>query len=331
MSANTGNKRQTAPRLAITMGDPAGIGPEVAIKAVVACRQKNRFTPLLVGDPVVFRDTAQRLRLGRQLEASGAEFIPAGTLPPRYQACGTPRSAAARAACGDAAFHSILKAVDLVQSGSADAIATAPIHKAHLAAAGHDYPGHTELLAVLAGNVPVRMMMAGPKLRVVLATIHVRLADVPKQLTHDHLVETFVITAESLKHRFGIASPRLAVAGLNPHAGESGLFGDEEIRIIAPAVRAARRRRLQIVGPLAADGLFAHAVEGTYDAIVCMYHDQGLGPFKLVHFADGVNVTLGLPYLRTSPDHGTAFDIAGTGKADPRSMMAAVRLALGAK
>jgi len=309
------------------MGDPAGIGPEVAIKAIAACTATTGFQPILVGDTEVFRATARRLRLSKPLEGCGAEVMAAGALPARYREPGAPRTATARAACGDAAFAAIATAVQLVQSGAADALVTAPINKSHLAAAGHDYPGHTELLAALAGNVPVRMMMAGPKLRVVLATIHMRLADVPRRLSREGLLETFTITAHALRDRFGIRAPRLAVAGLNPHAGEDGLFGDEEIRIIAPAVRAARRRKLDIVGPLAADGLFAHAAAGAYDAIICMYHDQGLCPFKLVHFADGVNVTLGLPYVRTSPDHGTAFDIAGTGKADPRSMIAALQLA----
>ncbi len=310
------------------MGDPAGIGPEVAVKAVVACAATTAFTPILVGDPELLRDSARRLRLAKQLAGSGAEFVAACAVPRRYRLPGPPRSAAARAACGDAAYSCITAAVQLIAARQADALATAPINKAHLAAAGHDFPGHTELLAELAGNVPVRMMMAGPKLRVVLATIHIRLADVPRRLSRDGLLETFTITAHALQSRFGIRHPRLAVAGLNPHAGEAGLFGDEEIRIIAPAVRAARRRRIDVVGPFAADGLFPHAAAGAYDAVICMYHDQGLGPFKLLHFADGVNVTLGLPYVRTSPDHGTAFDIAGTGKADPSSMIAALRLAI---
>ncbi len=310
------------------MGDPAGIGPEVAVKAVVACAATAAFTPILVGDPELLADSARRLRLAKRLAATGAEFVDACSVPPRYRSPGPPRSPAARAACGEAAYLSITAAVQLIRASHADALATAPINKAHLAAAGHDFPGHTELLAELAGKVPVRMMMAGPKLRVVLATIHIRLADVPRRLSREGLLETFTITAHALQSQFGIRHPRLAVAGLNPHAGEAGLFGDEEIRIIAPAVRAARRRRIDIVGPLAADGLFAHAAAGAYDAIICMYHDQGLGPFKLLHFADGVNVTLGLPYVRTSPDHGTAFDIAGTGKADPSSMIAALRLAI---
>lgn len=315
------------PRLAITMGDPAGIGPEVALKAVVSVAPELSFTPILVGDPEVFRATARRLRLRRQLNAIEIELCDAAAVPATARQPGAPRAQSTRAACGAAAFDSILAGVQLVDQGIADGLVTAPISKAHLAAAGRDFPGHTELLAELAGGVPVRMMLAGPQLRVVLATIHVRLAEVPQRLSVAGLLETFKITAAALREQLGLSQPRIAVAGLNPHAGEGGLFGDEEIKLITPAIRAARRSGLHVEGPFAADGLFAHAVQGAYDAIVCMYHDQGLGPFKLLHFADGVNVTLGLPYVRTSPDHGTAFDIAGTGKADARSMCAAIRFA----
>jgi len=161
-------------------------------------------------------------------------------------------------------------------------------------------------------------------------TTHMALAAVPRRLTADAILETIRITVAGLRDCFGLPAPRVAVAGLNPHAGEDGLFGDEERRVIAPAVRAARRRGLDVQGPFAADGLFAQAAGGAYDAVVCMYHDQGLGPFKLLHFADGVNITLGLPFVRTSPDHGTAFDIAGTGRADPSSMIAALALAAAA-
>jgi len=178
--------------------------------------------------------------------------------------------------------------------------------------------------------VPVRMMMVGGELRVVLVTIHLPLAQVPRRLSVDGVRETIMLTAQGLRRWFGVAAPRIAVAGLNPHAGEHGLFGDEEARVITPAIRAARHRGLQVSGPWAADGLFGQAAQGVrnaYDALVCMYHDQGLAPFKFVHFADGVNFTLGLPFARTSPDHGTAFDIAGSGQADPRSMIAALQVA----
>jgi 4-hydroxythreonine-4-phosphate dehydrogenase len=228
---------------------------------------------------------------------------------------------------GRAAHAAILTGVQLVRDGHASALVTAPICKANLVAAGVNAPGHTELLAELCGGVPVRMMMAGPQLRVVLATTHLAIRDVPGALTTSLIRETLAIADAGLRRHFGIARPRLGVAGLNPHAGESGLFGDEEIRIIGPAVRAARRAGIDARGPLAADSLFPLAAAGRVDAVVCMYHDQGLAPFKLVHFADGVNVTIGLPFVRTSPDHGTAHDIAGRGAADPSSMAAALRLA----
>jgi 4-hydroxythreonine-4-phosphate dehydrogenase len=173
----------------------------------------------------------------------------------------------------------------------------------------------------------VRMMMVGPRLRVILVTTHLALAKVPRALSRELVRETLQIADRALRDQFGLAHPRIGVAGLNPHAGEQGVFGDEEIRIIAPAVRAAQRRGIDARGPLAADSLFPHAYEGHVDAVVCMYHDQGLAPFKLVHFADGVNVTIGLPFVRTSPDHGTAHDIAGRGKADSSSMAAALALA----
>jgi len=316
-------------RLAITMGDPAGIGPEVALRALAAAGPAAGIEAILVGDPAVWRETATRLRLGRSLAA--ATIVPTSDLPLRYRAPGLPRGSAAQAACGAAAYAAILAAVRLVRLGDADAIVTAPICKAHLVAAGHDVPGHTELLARLSRAKPVRMMMAGPRLRVVLATTHLPLAAVPGALTIAGIRDSIALADAGMRRHYGLRRPRIAVAGLNPHAGEQGLFGDEELRVIAPAVRAAQRAGLTVAGPLAADSLFPQLAAGAYDAAVCMYHDQGLAPFKLMHFADGVNVTLGLPFVRTSPDHGTAFDLAGRGVADPRSMAAAIALAAAAR
>jgi len=320
--------------IALTMGDPAGIGPEVTLKALRMPAVAKSVQPILVGDPRVWDVTARRLDIRLHL-VSCAGSAPAGSvrvvatsaLPQRWCVPGLPRAWAHASACGEAAYQAILAAVGLVQDGRAAAIVTAPISKAHLNAAGHDFPGHTELLAKLGGGVPVRMMMAGPRLRVVLVTIHMALAQVPKRLSREAVLETITITDAALRCQFGIAAPRIAIAGLNPHAGEGGLFGDEEARFIAPAVHVARRRQITVQGPLAADGMFAAAAEGAFDAVICMYHDQGLAPFKLLHFADGVNVTLGLPFVRTSPDHGTAFDIAGRDVADARSMAAAIALA----
>ncbi len=320
--------RSSRPVLAISMGDPAGIGPEVTLKALAQPKVRRAVTPILVGLPQVFHATAERLglKLGDRLQTLSIEDGTHRTHE-SYGSHGLPRTRRAKAACGSAAYAAILAAARLVQEGHAEALVTAPISKEHVALAGHDIPGHTELLAQLAGDVPVRMMLAGPKLRVVLATIHMALAEVPRRIDAPLVLETLRITEHALRRDFGIARPRIAVTGLNPHAGEGGLFGDEEIRVIAPALRRARRAGMQADGPAAADGVFAHAMSGTYDAVVCMYHDQGLGPFKLLHFADGVNVTLGLPFVRTSPDHGTAFDLAGRGVADPSSMAAAILMA----
>jgi 4-hydroxythreonine-4-phosphate dehydrogenase len=315
------------------MGDPGGVGAEVALKAI-ANRSAGKAVPILVGDMRVWQQTARRLRPSvrlRDWEAparkGNVRVLQTSALAERDCTPGKPRTRRSAAARGEAAFAAIVAAVRLVGSGQAAGVVTGPIAKAHLAAAGHDYPGHTELLAHLCGDVPVRMMMAGSRLRVVLVTTHVALAEVPQRLTRAAVLETILITERGLRQHFRLQRPRIAVAGLNPHAGEDGLFGNEERRVIAPAVRAAQRRGIDVRGPVAADSAFPQAAAGRDDAIVCMYHDQGLAPFKLLHFADGVNFTLGLPFVRTSPDHGTAFDIAGSGRADPRSMTAALRLA----
>jgi len=320
-----------APRVAVSMGDPTGIGPEVTLAALASRGLRGRLTPILVGDLGAYQDTAARLGLAVRFAAwSPGAPLPRGAmavhavaaLPAAQRRPGRPSLAGGRAA-----HAAILAAVRLVRSGAADALATAPICKANLIAAGLRAAGHTELLAELCGGAPVRMMMIGDVLRVALVTTHLALRAVPDALSIPGVLETITIAARALRERFGIARPRLGVAGLNPHAGEQGLFGDEDARLIAPAVRAARRRGIDARGPLAADSLFPQARGGAFDAVVCMYHDQGLAPFKLLHFADGVNFTAGLPIVRTSPDHGTAHDIAGRGTADARSMSAALRMA----
>ena len=221
--------------------------------------------------------------------------------------------------------------VDRVLADPRCALVTAPIDKKACADEGFAFPGHTEYLAHRAGDCPVAMLMAGPKIRVVLATIHMPLRSVPERLTPACIVSAGRLLAHGLRDRFGCAAPRIAVLGLNPHAGERGLLGSEEIEVIAPAIARLRAELgfARFSDPLPADTAFHAHVRGDYDGVVAMYHDQGLGPFKLLHFHDGVNVTLGLPFVRTSPDHGTALDIAGTGRADPSSMRAAIRLARG--
>jgi 4-hydroxythreonine-4-phosphate dehydrogenase len=280
------------PRIAITVGDPAGIGPEIA--ALAAADPAVRA----VCEPIIYA-------------------------PPRDQ---TFQPGVLSAEAGRAAYEVIVRAVADAVRGEVHAIATAPINKEAFRLAGLPWPGHTDLLAHLTGAADVAMMFESARLRVVLATVHVALADVPRALTVELLEATIGLTARELP-RFGIPAPRIGVAGLNPHAGEHGLFGREEAEVIAPAVARSRARGIDVSGPFPADTIFVRAVRGEFDVIVACYHDQGLIPVKLLAFGEAVNVTLGLPIIRTSVDHGTAFDIAGRGIADPGSMIAAVRLA----
>ena len=280
------------PRIALTVGDPAGIGPEIAAKAARDPRVLNVCDPRIYGPP------------------PGAEYAP-GVLS---------------ADAGRAAYDIICRAVQDAQSGVVDAIATAPVNKLALSRAGLPWKGHTDLLAHLTGSPFVAMMFWSPPLKVVLASVHVPLGNVPAVLTHDVVLDTIRLTARELP-RFGIAHPRLALAGVNPHAGEDGLLGSEEQQVLRPAVAVARGEGIQIDGPFPADTLFVRAVRGEFDVVIACYHDQGLIPVKLLAFGRAVNVTLGLPIIRTSVDHGTAFDIAGQGIADPSSMVAATLLA----
>jgi len=292
----------------ITMGEPAGIGPEVAIAAFEHFGGHIGSHPLrLVGDPALF--------------ASHREHV----IPTHARVSAIPgRLDVANA---DAVTEAIELAVRASLKGEAAGMVTAPINKAVLNEAGFPHPGHTEFLAALTGARRAVMMLASEKLRVVPLTIHLPLAEVPAAISKQAVFETAEIILTALRRDFGILNPRLAVAGLNPHAGEEGMLGAEEEKIIAPAIAALKARGFAVRGPLSADTLFHEEARRTYDAALCMYHDQALIPIKTLSFWDGVNVTLGLPIVRTSPDHGTALDIAGTGKADPRSMIAAVKLA----
>src|SRR6187455_1919287 len=280
------------PRVAITCGDPAGIGPEIARKAADDPRVREVCEPVLYGPP------------------AGATFD----------------IGEVSAAAGQAAFDAITAAVRDAQAGTVQAIATAPVNKLAFSRAGLPWKGHTDLLAHLTGSPRVAMMFWSEPLKVVLATIHVPLASVPAALTRDVLDGIVDLTAAALP-RFGVPHPRLALAGLNPHAGEDGLLGTEDETVLRPAVNAARARGIDIDGPFPADTLFVRAARGEFDAVIACYHDQGLIPVKLLAFGRAVNVTLGLPIVRTSVDHGTAFDIAGKGIADPSSMIEAIRLA----
>lgn len=314
--------------IALTCGEPAGIGPEIAARAWAALREDLCF--FLIGDADHVRahvgedipvETIDRPRaapgvMSRALPVLSQDFT--GDLTP-----GTPNPNHAQGV-----IDAIARGVELVTEGRAAALCTGPIHKKALQdGAGFSYPGHTEYLAALAGVDRVVMMLASDQLRVVPTTIHIPLKDVPDALTPDLLEDTIRITRQALKRDFAIASPRLAVAGLNPHAGEGGKMGREEIEIIAPVLDKLRAEGMDIIGPLSADTMFHAAARTGYDAAVAMYHDQALIPIKTLDFDRGVNLTLGLPFVRTSPDHGTALDIAGKGLANPTSLIEALRLA----
>ncbi len=298
------------PRLAVTLGDPRGIGPEIAAAALRSPLEAE-VTVIGAEDQVAAVPADHRISLGPWHLGSGES--PAGEQ-------GHSRTIRA----GRLAGHAIETAARMAMAGEVDGIVTAPINKYAVQLAGFPWPGHTEWLAHLAGDVPVAMMLAADRLRVVLVTIHVALRDVPALLTGDRVVRTGRITREALTRWFGIAEPRLALCALNPHAGEQGLFGDEEARILAPAAR-----ELGAAGPLPADTVFVRAMRGEFDAVLAPYHDVGMTAIKVAAFGHGVNVTLGLPFPRTSPDHGTALDIAGRGTADPGSMRKALEMAVG--
>jgi 4-hydroxythreonine-4-phosphate dehydrogenase len=279
------------PRIGITVGDPAGIGPEIVDKAI------KDPSVLEACEPVVFATPTTSIRAGD-----------------------------VSAAAGQASYDTIVNAVEAAKAGRLGAIATAPISKLALARAGLPWKGHTDLLAHLCGVSRAAMMFHSKQLKVVLITVHVPLADVPRLMTRDLVASTIDLTVKALP-RFGVSKPRLALAGLNPHAGEAGVLGSEDEAVLAPAVADARAAGVDIKGPIPADTVFVRASRGEFDCVLACYHDQGLIPVKLLAFGHSVNVTIGLPIIRTSVDHGTAFDIAGRGIADPRSMIEAIKLA----
>lgn len=319
--------------LALTCGEPAGIGAEIALKAWI---ERGEHSPrfVLIDQPARLSRLAERLGLRVPLAQVGslaevddelfAEALP--VLPLEAQIHG--EAGRVDEADAPAIVESITRAVRLAQAGEVAAVVTNPIRKQSLKAVGLDHPGHTEFLAALAGGgARSIMMLASPRLRVTLVTVHVPLAAVPGLLSVTAILDVARATARALRQDFAIAAPRLAVIGLNPHAGESGLLGREEIEIIAPAIAALRAEGIDAFGPVPPDAAFHAAARNRYDAAICMYHDQGLIPLKTLDFDEGVNVTLNLPFVRTSPDHGTAIDIAGTGKANPQSLMSALAMA----
>ena len=320
------------PVIGITMGDPAGVGPEIIVKSFRHAELHSWCRPLVVGDAArlgeAARIVASSLPVKVVVDPAAARFEPGaidcidlGGLPPNL-----PWGKLA-ATGGDAAYRYIARAVKLAQAGLIDAICTAPLNKEALHAGGHKFPGHTELLASLTGTPEVSMMLSTPKLKVIHVTTHVGLIDAIARI-EPGLVDRTITRGHETLVRAGVSRPRIGVCAINPHAGENGLFGrGEEAEKIAPAVRACQARGWDVQGPLPADTLFFRAARGDFDLVVAMYHDQGHGPVKVLGIEEGVNITVGLPVIRTSVDHGTAFDIAGTGRADERSLLAALRQA----
>lgn len=317
--------------VAISMGDAAGIGPEIVLKTLADASVMRDYPAFVIGDAaILIRDAARfncplKIRTIEQVlqhepQAGVVDVLAVSDLPPNL-----PYRQVSSAA-GNAAYHAIRTGIDLAMQGEISALCTAPIHKEALSAAGVPFPGHTEILAEFSGTQDYGMLLANPQLRTILVTVHCSMADAVKRLSIELELRIIHLAHRTLQ-QFGIAKPRIAVAGLNPHAGEGGLFGREEIDIIAPAIARARAEGLDVSGPLPGDTVFMHARRGRYDIVVAQYHDQGLIPVKLLGVEDGVNITAGLPFVRTSPDHGTAFDIAGQGIADPASMLTALRTA----
>ncbi len=320
-------------KLAVTMGDPCGVGPEIIVKAW----ESGRFhgvTPVVLGDERPLRRAMALLRSSLKLKVARDAgdlamdnpeglllLYPTSQLDESDIPCGNPSEKTCRAV-----MENIRLATHWAMEQKVHAVCTCPINKAALHRHGFHFPGHTEFIQHLTGSPQVVMMLAGSKLRVALVTIHEPLCRVPSLLTTERIRQTILVTAEALQRDFGIPNPHIAVAGLNPHAGENGRFGREELEIIEPALEALQGRSFRLSGPHPPDTVFYRAFSGSFHAVVAMYHDQGLIPLKLVHFEDGVNISLGLPIIRTSVDHGTAYDIAGSGRANPASLRAAIQL-----
>lgn len=324
-------QRRSLPRIAVTMGDPAGIGPEVVLKAVAEPDIQQVCVPVIIGDAQLLAHTARTLDLqsGYEIVRKGEPIPEHLTEPIIFHLDNVPgfiEPGIESGTAGKAAGEYIEAAVELCAAGSTDAIATAPINKRSLFLGGYSFPGHTEFLAHLTGSEEYAMAFVAANLRIVLISTHVPLAEAIRMVKKDRLVKTINLTNRELK-RWGIERPRLAVAAVNPHGAEGGLFGMEESTEIAPAVEVSRLDDIDVLGPFSADTVFLRAARGEFDAVVACYHDQAMIPVKCLSFGEAVNVTLGLPFIRTSVDHGTAFDIAGKGIAEHSSMVAAIKLA----
>jgi len=323
----------TLPLIGITMGDPVGIGPEILVKALNNPQIYTLCKPLVIGDSHIIKQALTLLKLTHHVhtindpkegryEFNTLDIMDASTI---HADCST--LLAPTIETGIAMQDYIIKGIDLALTHRISGLVTGPITKTALKIAGSQFHGHTELLAHRTKTKDYAMMLSGKHLKVVLVTIHIPLSHVSSCLTMEDIIKKIKLTHTSLKNRFDVKLPRIAVAGLNPHAGEASMFGREEEDIISPAVKVAKEEGINVSGPLPPDTVFYQAVNGKYDAVVCMYHDQGLIPFKLTHFKDGVNTTLGLPIIRTSVDHGTAYDIAWQGVADHSSLVEAIKMA----
>lgn len=322
------------PIIGITMGDPVGIGPEIILLSLCKPSIYNICRPLVIGDFQILDAVKKCVRSKLHIKSvkdpnegiykiGSIDLLNLSEIVPDKVLWGNPT-----VETGRAMIRYIKAASDLATQGHIAAMVTCPINKVAMQIAGCHYNGHTELLAERTKSDNFAMMLAGNRLRVVLVTMHVPLKEVPSLLSEQKVLLTIKLTCQTLLERFGLKTPRIAIAGLNPHAGEGGMFGNEEKTIINPAIHDARNQGFDVTGALPPDTVFYQAANGRYDAVVSMYHDQGLIPFKLIHFNDGVNITLGLPIIRTSVDHGTAYDIAGTGTADPGSLVAAITMAV---
>jgi 4-hydroxythreonine-4-phosphate dehydrogenase len=321
------------PLIAITMGDPTGVGPEIILKSFIKKDSYEYCRPFILGDFEILNSAQKIIESSFKInKITAPEFgiykqgniniIEISKLNKDNIHFGMPDKK-----CGTAMADYIIYGTKLAMQKKIDGLATCPINKKAINDAGYKFNGHTELIANLTKTKDYAMMLTGSRLKVVLVTIHVPLKDVPYLISTKNIIKTIKLTGKALTTRFGIKKPIIAVAGLNPHAGEEKMFGKEDDEIIKPAIKQTKCKDYEVLGVFPPDTVFYNASKGAFDAVVCMYHDQGLIPFKLLHFKDGVNTTIGLPIIRTSVDHGTAYDIAGTGKASPESLIAAIKLA----
>lgn len=325
--------RRRKPIIGITMGEPAGIGPEVVVKSIIRPEVRRVCVPVVFGSPKIIRHAvrrfAKKFRVEEIIDFKGIDnqrnliwAFPCSDLD--YKSI---KPGKVTKISGHAAAHSVFAAANVALSGDIDAIVTAPLTKKGLILAGYDFKGHTDFLAFISGTKKYAMIFVGQKLNVVLVTTHIPLSEVSKTVTFNKVREKIELADQMLKKIFSIRKPKIGVCGLNPHAGEEGILGQEEKRVILPAVRSAVKKGIKAYGPLPSDSIFSPVVVSKFDCIVAMYHDQGIIPFKLSGIGNAVNLTWGLPFIRTSPDHGTAFDIAWKGKADPKGMINAILLA----